>query len=98
MAELRTSGLSPEAVRALDMAAVVARNSGHQTLTPDHLATALLKQSDGLAGKLLRTYFGADLFELLSRVEHVLKEVQAGFTPGELTHRYAGETFHVAPE
>ena len=98
MAELRTSGLSPEAVRALDMAAVVARNSGHEALTPDHLASALLKQSDGLAGKLLRTYFGADLFELRSRLEHVLKEVQAGFTPGELTHRYGGETFHVAPE
>src|SRR5688572_26956275 len=98
MAELRTSGLSPEAVRALDLAAVIARNSGHQMLTPDHLASALLKQSDGLAGKLLRTYFGADLFELRSRLEHVLRDVHASFTPGGLTHRYGGETFHVAPE
>ena len=98
MAELRTTGLSPEAVRALDMAAVIARNSGHQMLTPDHLASALLKQSDGLAGKLLRTYFGADLFELRSRLEHVLRDVHASFTPGGLTHRYGGETFHVAPE
>ena len=98
MAELRTSGLSPEAVRALDMAAVIARNGGHQTLTPDHLASALLKQSDGLAGKLLRTYFGADLFELRSRLEHVLRDVQASFSPGGPTHRYGGETFHVAPE
>lgn len=98
MAELRTSGLSPEAVRALDMAAVVARNSRHQTLTADHLATALLKQGDGLAGKLLRTYFGADLFELRSRLEHVLTEARTGFTPGELTHRYGGESFDVAPE
>ncbi|HET7770927.1 MAG TPA: Clp protease N-terminal domain-containing protein, partial [Chloroflexota bacterium] len=98
MAELRTTGLSPEAVRALDMAAVIARNSGHQMLTPDHLASALLKQSDGLAGKLLRTYFGADLFELRTRLEHVLRDVHASFTPGGLTHRYGGETFHVAPE
>ncbi|HEU5317307.1 MAG TPA: ATP-dependent Clp protease ATP-binding subunit [Chloroflexota bacterium] len=98
MAELRTSGLSPEAVRALDMAAVVARNSGHHTLTGDHLATALLKQGDGLAAKLLRTYFGADLFELRSRLDHVLKEARTGFTPGELTHRYGGESFDVAPE
>src|SRR6266542_4525839 len=98
MAELRTSGLSPEAVRALDLATVVARNSGHETLTADHLASALLKQSDGLAAKLLRTYLGADLFELRTRLEHVLKEVHAGFTPGALTHRYGGETFHVAPE
>ena len=98
MAELRTSGLSPEAVRALDLATVVARNSGDETLTADHLASALLKQSDGLAAKLLRTYIGADLFELRTRLEHVLKEVHAGFTPGALTHRYGGETFHVAPE
>src|SRR5688572_17496339 len=98
MAELRTSGLSPEAVRALDLAAVIARNGGHETLTLDHLASALLRQSDGLAGKLLRTYFGADPFELRSRLEHVLRDVQASFTPGALTHRYGGETFHVAPE
>ncbi|MGI8424167.1 MAG: AAA family ATPase [Chloroflexota bacterium] len=98
MAELRTSGLSPEAVRALDMAAVIARHAGHQTLTPDHMASALLRQSDGLAGKLLRTYFGADLFELRARLEHVLRDLQASFTPGALTHQYGGETFHVASE
>ena len=53
-------------MRAIDLATVIARNGGHRTVTPDHLATALLKQSDGLAGRLLRTHFGVDLFELRS--------------------------------
>src|ERR671932_1434599 len=98
MTELSTSGLSPEAARAIDVATVIAHNAGHPVVTPDHLATALLKQSDGLAGKLLRTYFGADLFELRTRLEAGLRDLSASFTPGGLTHRYAGQPFQVAPE
>jgi ATP-dependent Clp protease ATP-binding subunit ClpA len=98
MSELRTSGLSPEAIRSLDLATVIARNSGHTVLAADHLATALLKQSDGLASRLLRSSFGVDLFELRTRLEHGLRELQTSFTPGALTHRYGGEAFEVAPE
>lgn len=98
MSDLRTSGLSPEAVRALDLATVIARNSGHTTLTPDHLATALLKQSDGLASSLLRSYFGVDLFELRTRLESGLRDLRTTFTPGGLTHRYGGESYDVAVE
>jgi ATP-dependent Clp protease ATP-binding subunit ClpC len=98
MAELRTSGLSPEAVRALDLATVIARNSSHPLLTPDHLATALLKQSDGLAGKLLRVSLGADLFELRTRLESGLRDLHTALVPGALTHRFGGESFGVAPE
>src|SRR5689334_20892143 len=97
MTELSTSGLSPEATRAIDLATVMARNAGHRSVTPDHLAAALLKQSDGLASKLLRTHFGVDLFELRTRLEAGLRELQTSFTPGALTHRYAGEPFQVAP-
>jgi len=98
MSDLRTSGLSPEAVRALDLATVIARNSGHTTLTPDHLATALLKQSDGLASSLLRAHFGVDLFELRTRLESGLRDLRTTFTPGGLTHRYGGESYYVAVE
>src|SRR5919199_188360 len=98
MSELSTSGLSPEAARAIDVATVIARNAGHAAVTPDHLATALLKQSDGLASKLLRTHFGVDLFELRTRLEAGLRDLQTTFTPGGLTHRYAGQPFAVTPE
>ncbi len=98
MADLRTSGLSPEAVRALDLATVIARNQGHTTLAPDHIATALLKQSDGVAARLLRAHLGVDLFELRTRLEHGLRDLHTNLTPGGLTHRYGGETFAVAPE
>ncbi|HEX2185255.1 MAG TPA: AAA family ATPase, partial [Chloroflexota bacterium] len=98
MTDLVTHGLSPEAVRAIDLATVVARNAGHRTVTPDHLATALLKQSDGLASKLLRTHFGVDLFELRSRLEAGLRDLHVSLVPGELTHRYDGEPFSLAPE
>ena len=97
MSELSTTGLSPEAVRAIDLATVIARNGGHRTVTPDHLATALLKQSDGLAGRLLRTHFGVDLFELRSRLESGLRDVRDSLTPGELTHRYNGEPYAISP-
>ncbi|HEX2513125.1 MAG TPA: Clp protease N-terminal domain-containing protein, partial [Chloroflexota bacterium] len=97
MSELSTTGLSPEAVRAIDLATVIARNGGHRTVTPDHLATALLKQSDGLAGRLLRTHFGVDLFELRSRLESGLRDVRDSLTPGELTHRYNGEPYTISP-
>jgi ATP-dependent Clp protease ATP-binding subunit ClpC len=98
MTELSTSGLSPEATRAIDLATVMARNAGHRSVTPDHLAAALLKQSDGLASKLLRTHFGVDLFELRTRLEAGLRDLQTSLTPGALTHRYAGEPFQVAAE
>ncbi len=98
MSELATNGLSAEAVRAIDLATVIARQAGHRTLTPDHLATALLKQSDGLASRLLRTHFGVDLFELRSRLEAGLRDLQDSLVPGGLTHRYGGEPFRIAPE
>ncbi|HVG97398.1 MAG TPA: Clp protease N-terminal domain-containing protein, partial [Chloroflexota bacterium] len=98
MSELGTNGLSPEAVRAIDLATVIARNGGHRTVTPDHLATALLKQSDGLAGSLLRTHFGVDLFELRNRLEAGLRDVRDNLTPGQLTHRFNGEPFDISPE
>ncbi|MGH2367471.1 MAG: AAA family ATPase [Chloroflexota bacterium] len=98
MADLATTGLSPEAVRAIDLATVIARNSGHRTVTPDHLATALLKQSDGLASKLLRTHLGINLFELRSRLEAGVRDLQDSLTPGELTHRYQGEPYSISPE
>jgi ATP-dependent Clp protease ATP-binding subunit ClpC len=98
MSELSTSGFSPEAIRAIDLATVIARNRGHRTVTADHLATALLKQSDSLASKLLRAYFGVDLFELRLRLEAGLRDLQESLAPGGAVYRYRGEPFQVAPD
>ncbi|HEV2125382.1 MAG TPA: ATP-dependent Clp protease ATP-binding subunit, partial [Chloroflexota bacterium] len=98
MSELRTTGLSPEAVRTLDLATVIARNSGHRLMTSDHLAAALLKQSEGLASRLLRASLGVDVFELRARLERGLRDLQLAMEPGALTHRYGGEPHGVAPE
>jgi ATP-dependent Clp protease ATP-binding subunit ClpC len=94
---LSTDGLSPEAQRALDLAAVIARNNGHLVVTADHLALALLKQSDSLAARLLRHYFGVDLFELRARIERALRSLRPAPVDG-LRYRSLNDECIVAPD
>ncbi|MER3405032.1 MAG: hypothetical protein C4289_07570, partial [Chloroflexota bacterium] len=89
--------LSLEARRALDLAAVIARNHGHSVVTPDHLALALLKQGDSLAAQLLRRYFGVDLFDLRARIERVLRSLRPALTDGP-RYRYLNDECILAPE
>lgn len=54
--EVTSPGLSPRLKEVLVLAAEEAQRLGHSYIGPEHLLIGLLRESDGLAGQLLRKY------------------------------------------
>ncbi len=54
--EVKSPGLSPRLKEVLVLAAEEAQRLGHSYIGPEHLLIGLLRESDGLAGDLLRKY------------------------------------------
>ena len=55
-AEVKSPSLSPRLKEVLVLAAEEAQRLGHSYIGPEHLLISLLRESDGLAGDLLRKY------------------------------------------
>ncbi len=77
MSDLPLSAYSVSAIRALNMAAVIARGAEASALTTEHLLLALVNQQDGNARALLVHHFDIDPHALRAALDPLIATVRA---------------------